>query len=202
MNYLALDTSNKNLTVVIEYDGKREIYFDPEARTEHSVAVMNKIEECAEKISADFKKMDFFAVVTGAGSFTGIRIGVSTIKAMCFAFNKPCLNITSFDEIAYNNLSGKVMAVIDALHNSVYVCGYDQGKVVFPPRFISVTELSELGKEYTLLSFQNIAGVNSRIVPIDEGLIKAVRALKENATFDYDKIFPLYVRKSQAEEGR
>ena len=131
MNYLAIDTSGKNLTVVIEYNGYVEEYYDESCGVNHSVALMPKIEELKEKSNADFTKLDFIAVVVGAGSFTGIRIGVATIKALCFAHNLPALSITSFDTIAYNKGSGKFLAVIDAKHDSYYVCGYENKKVIY-----------------------------------------------------------------------
>ena len=148
MNYLAIDTSGKNLTVIICKDGEIFSYYDENCGVNHSVNLMPRVEEMALKAGFDFSKADFFACVVGAGSFTGIRIGVATIKAMCFAFNKPCLSITSFDTLAYN-IDGRVLAVIDAKHNGFYVCGYDNGKVVFEPKYVMRDELSQLILDYT-----------------------------------------------------
>ena len=100
MNYVVIDTSGKNLTVVINKNGQIFKYFDAECGTSHSVALMPVIEDLAKKADFDFNDADFMGAVVGAGSFTGIRIGVATIKAMCFAYKKPCLSITSFDTLA------------------------------------------------------------------------------------------------------
>lgn len=202
MNYLAIDTSGKNLTIIICKDGVISTYFDSECGVNHSVKLMPKIEELAIKNNFDFSKADFFCAVVGAGSFTGIRIGVSTIKAMCFAFNKPCLSITSFDTLAYNEKDGKVLALIDAKHNAFYACGYEDGKIIKQPCYIGKDEVEELLKEYKGVCATEVKELDLKIVDIAKGLKKAIEQNFNNITYDLEKLSPLYVRKSQAEEGR
>lgn len=202
MNYLAVDTANKNLTVIICKDGEIFKYYDQECGVKHSTELMPKVEELAESIGFDFTRADFFACVTGAGSFTGIRIGVSTIKAMCFAFNKPCLAITSFDALAYNMADGKILAVIDAKHEGYYVCGYNNTKVDLEPSYVKGDVVKELSKSYTLVCATPLEIADCKIVCVVDGLIKAVNAKSNEISFDIDALTPLYVRKSQAEEGR
>ncbi len=202
MRYLAIDTSGKSLTVVIN-NGK-EIFsvYEKDCAVRHSVELMPKVEKLILDSGIILKDLDFFAVVVGAGSFTGIRIGVATIKAMCFSFNKPCLAITSFDTIAYNREVGKVLALIDAKHNGFYACGYENGKVTLSPSYKMREEVNALIKEYQPLSFEQIDGYDFAPVSIKDGLISAIEKKQAEITFDLDKIQPLYVRKSQAEEGR
>ena len=202
MKYLAIDTSGKNLTVVINNGEKIFAVHDENCSVRHSVELMPKVEELVKDSGLSLNEVDFFAVVVGAGSFTGIRIGVATIKAMCFAYNKPCLAITSFDTIAYNKNGGKVLALIDAKHNGFYACGYEENRVVYQPSYIMRSEVEKLLEEYEAVSFEQIEGIEVNIVSVKDGLIKAIDKNAAFATFDYDKIEPLYVRKSQAEEGR
>ncbi len=202
MNYLAVDTSGKNLTVLICVDGKVYKYFDSECGVKHSTALMPQIENLALKVGFDFKKADFFSAVVGAGSFTGIRIGVSTIKAMCFAYNKPCLSITSFDTLAYNDVSDKVLAIIDAKHNGFYVCGYQNQKVILSPCYVDRKEVEKLLLEYKGVSFEQIEGLDVKVVDISQGLENAIKSNLDRITSDLESLTPLYVRKSQAEEGR
>lgn len=201
MKYLAIDTSGKNLTVIAKNEDITEVYFDPNCGVFHSTAVMNKIEEICIKAGLELSAVDFIACVTGAGSFTGIRIGVSTVKALCFALNKDCLPITSFDAIAYNKKAEKVLAVIDAKHDGYYVAGYDNGDLILPPTFINGATLSELKKDYKLLSFEEIKGFEVEVVSVSEGLKIAVEDNCDK-TVSVSELNPLYVRKSQAEEGR
>ena len=201
MNYLAIDTSGKSLIVIIKNGDKVLSFYDDKCAFRHSVELMPKVEQLAKEADFDFSKADFFACVVGAGSFTGIRIGVSTIKAMCFAFNKPCLSVTSFDTLAYNK-RGKVMAIIDAKHNGFYACGYENNKVCFAPTYIMRDELEKIAKDYTLVSFEKVSGFDVEVVSVVEGFIKAIEEKKGETTADLNKLEPLYCRKSQAEEGR
>lgn len=201
MNYLAIDTSGKSLTVIIKKGDKEFVFHDDKCAFRHSVELMPRVEALAKEAEFDFKNADFFACVVGAGSFTGIRIGVATIKAMCFAYNKPCLSVTSFDTIAYNE-RGKVMAIIDAKHDGFYVCGYEDGKVTFPPSYLMREELESVIADYKILSFEEVSGFYVKVVSVASGLIKAIEQKQSEITLDLDKLEPLYVRKSQAEEGR
>ncbi len=201
MNYLAIDTSGKNLTVIIKNKGEFFTFDDKECGVNHSVELMPRVVELCKKANFTLNDADFFACALGAGSFTGIRIGVATVKAMCFAYGKPCLPITSFDTLAYNE-HGKVLAVIDAKHNGFYVCGYDDGKIVYPPSYIMRDTLETLSKDYTIVASAEIAGFNVKTVSVAEGLKKAIENKQSEITCDLEALLPLYVRKSQAEEGR
>ena len=202
MKYLAIDTCGSNLTLALRLGDKLNIYFDEKCGVRHSIDLMPRIEEMLLKENASLKELDFIAVTVGAGSFTGIRIGVSTAKALCFANGLPCLGITSFDTIAYNKCEGKNLAVIYAGHDGFYVCGYEKKQVVFQAQYLMKDKLKELAKEYSLLSFEKIDGVKTKIVSVKDGLVKACDFNGSHATNNLDEIEPLYVRKSQAEEGR
>ena len=202
MNYLAIDTSGKYLSVVVCKNGIITSFHDDECGVNHSVALMPKVQELVNTAGVDFNELDFFACVVGAGSFTGIRIGVATVKAMCFAYNKPCLSITSFDTLAYNEKGGKVLAMIDAKHNGFYVCGYQDGEIILPPAYMMREDVEKIISDYKIVAIDEILGFNVNKVSVLEGLIRAVEIKRENATSDLESLVPLYVRKSQAEEGR
>lgn len=202
MQFLAIDTSGKALTVIIKKGEKVIKFCDQNCGVRHSVSLMPKVEEMLDSLEIALKDLDFVAVCVGAGSFTGIRIGVSTAKALCFANNLPCLTVTSFDILAYNKNGGRVLAVLDAGHNGFYACGYYDNQVVFPPSYIMKDQLLSLSKEYAVISDGVIDGVESVKGDMVEGFLNAILGKESERSFDYDGIIPLYVRKSQAEEGR
>ncbi len=205
MNYLAIDTSDKHFTAIFCKDGKITKYFDADCGVKHSIDIMPVIERFASELDFELSGVDFFACVVGAGSFTGIRIGVATIKALCFAYNKPCLSITSFDTLAYNDIGGKILAVIDAKHDCFYACGYDGEKVVFEPSFISKEKLIELSNDFTLFVSDNawdIDWLKVKKVSVVQGLINGIENKLNDISSDIQSLVPLYVRKSQAEENR
>ena len=202
MNYLLVDTSGAHLCVVVSFNGKTEYVYEPDCGVNHSVRVMPAIEETLDKAGAKLADLDFIGAVVGAGSFTGIRIGVSAVKGLCLAAGKPTLKITSFDTIAYNMDSGKVMAIIDAGHNGYYICGYEDKKVVIPPRFVLGEELEKIRGDFSLLSYGEIKGFKTEKVSPLTGLIKFARENGDKKTGDINSLSPVYCRKSQAEEGR
>ncbi len=202
MNYVAIDTSGKTLLLSVSKNGKLYEYCDPECGVRHSVSIMTQLEILLDKAEMKVSDADFFAVVVGAGSFTGIRIGVSTVKALCFASGKPCLSITSFDCLAYNKTEGKTLSVLDAGHGGFYVCGYQDKRVVIPPSYILKDELIALSKEYNVLSDKPIDGMDVVVADLKNGLTLAIADKLDDVTADLNSLVPVYVRKSQAEEGR
>lgn len=202
MNYVAIDTSSKNLIIVVCKDGEIYSHFDSNCGVKHSDKIMVELERLIEESNFDLKKADFIACVTGAGSFTGIRIGVSTVKALCFANNLPFLEVTAFDTIAYNKKDERVLAIIDAGHGGFYACGYNKGEIDLEPSYIMLDEVLKLSDDYKLLSFSEIKSLESIIVSPLTGLIEAINDKKDKKEYSLSKLVPLYVRKSQAEEGR
>lgn len=200
-NFLAVDTSGNHLSVVACKEGQTYSVFLPDCAMRHAVSIMPAIEECLQKADMKLAECDFFAAVVGAGSFTGIRIGISTIKGFCLAFHKPALPVTSFDVIAYNEEKGKTLALVDALHDSYYACGYEEGNVSFSPAYLSEEEVLALAENgYTMSAFTDLALMEkAHVNKVDPcvGLERAVKKLaKQNA---FGELTALYVRKSSAE---
>ena len=169
----------------------------------HSVTLMNAIDGLLARTGWLLEDFEFFSAVVGAGSFTGIRIGISAIKGFCLALNKPALPVTSFDVCAYNSVGEKAkrLCLVDALHDCYYACGYDGESIVYEPEFINETEVLALkGKGYELLSCSNLPVQEKtevkRCNPV-QGLVNAVRKLSEQGKFG--ELSALYVRKSSAE---
>ena len=148
------------------------------------------------------EECDFFSAVVGAGSFTGIRIGISVVKGFCLAYNKPSLPITSFDVAAYDSVcEEKTLCLVDALHDCYYACGYENGEVVFPPAYLTEEQVLELVAEgYSLCGVGEFPIAEkvavAKVDPV-EGLKKAVCEKAEKGAFG--ELIALYVRKSSAE---
>ena len=202
-NFLAVDTSSEYLTVVACKDGKVESEFIENCSMRHSVTLMNAIDGLLARTGWLLEDFEFFSAVVGAGSFTGIRIGISAIKGFCLALNKPALPVTSFDVCAYNSVGEKAkrLCLVDALHDCYYACGYNGESIVYEPEFINETEVLALkDKGYELLSCSNLPVQEKtevkRCNPV-EGLVNAVRKLSEQGKFG--ELSALYVRKSSAE---
>ncbi len=201
-NFVAVDTSGNYLTVVAGKGGEFFAVSIPDCLMKHSVSVMPAVDEVLKKANMSLEECDFFSAVVGAGSFTGIRIGISIVKGFSLAYNKPSLPITSFDVSAYNRVDeGKLLCLVDALHDSYYVCGYEKGEVTYPPAYLSEEEVLALVKEgYTLCGVGEMPiSAKAEVKPVNpvEGLKQAVCALAEKQAFG--ELTALYVRKSSAE---
>lgn len=203
-NYLALDTSGSHLAAIAVKAGVAHSVFLPDCAMKHSVSLLPAIDEALKKADLRLEDCDFFAAVVGAGSFTGIRIGISAIKGFCLAFKKPSLPVTSFDVAAYNAIDGtkgKLLCLVDALHDAYYACGYENGEVVLSPAYLTEEEVLALEKQgYALTAFAPLPISEKAQVTLTDpvmGLQNAVKALSEKGAFA--PLDALYVRKSSAE---
>ena len=201
MNFLAVDTSSEYLTVVAVKDGKATLSCLPDCAMKHSVALMNEVERVLGEAGLTLNDCDFFSAVVGAGSFTGIRIGISAAKGFCLATGKPSLPVTSFDIMAYNGVKGKILCLVNALHDYYYVCGYEDGVMKIQPQYLSEEEVLAFVKEgYALLSTTALLiEEKTQVLRVDpaKGLLNAVTELAKSEKFG--ELAALYVRKSSAE---
>ena len=201
MKFLAIDTSGRHLSVIAYHDGRVEKTFLPDCALQHSVRLMDEIDGVFARAQMSPKDCDFFAVVVGPGSFTGIRIGISTVKGLCFSCDKPALCLTSFDTVAYTEKDAPILALIDAGHGFCYACGYDEEKnVVVEPAYRSKEEVDELiAKGFAPCAVEALS--ECKIVDPCEGLLRAAIKKSENLTAA-SALTALYLRKSSAEENR
>ena len=201
-NFLAIDTANEYLTVVAVKDGKEYFSHIPDCSMRHSVTLMPEVDKLLTGAGLRLSDFDFFACVVGAGSFTGIRIGISAVKGFCLATKKPAIPVTAFDLLAYNKEeSGKRLCLVNAMHDAYYVCGYDESGICYQPAYLTEDEVLELAKQgyelrsYTVLPISEKTAVT--VVDAKDGLVNAVRVLEEQGR--YEELTALYVRKSSAE---
>jgi tRNA threonylcarbamoyladenosine biosynthesis protein TsaB len=126
MKILSIDTSTKFLCLGIYNDTKfYELNLDIGHKMSSLLAVMiNRATQAADLKVSDF---DYFACGLGPGSFTGMRVGLSAIKGLSWAANKPIIGISTLDILAMNAAGDghKVIApIVDAKRNLIYSCFY------------------------------------------------------------------------------
>lgn len=202
-NYLAVDTGGSYLTAVACKDGKEYSVYIENCAMKQSALLMGAIDEVLKKADMRAEECDFFAAVVGAGSFTGIRIGISAMKGFCLAYGRPALPVTSFDVAAYTTVeeNEKTLCLVDALHGCYYACGYQNGTVIYPPAYLEEGEVLALVDEgYSLCACAELPlsqKAQVRVIPSARGLQNAVAALSKAGKFG--ELTALYVRKSSAE---
>ncbi|MBQ8002598.1 MAG: tRNA (adenosine(37)-N6)-threonylcarbamoyltransferase complex dimerization subunit type 1 TsaB, partial [Clostridia bacterium] len=102
MNILAVDTSALTATVAVFKDGVSVFENNITNALTHSETLMPMIDYALKSVKLDINDIDLFAVSCGPGSFTGIRIGVSAIKALAYATGKSVYCINTLEALACN----------------------------------------------------------------------------------------------------
>ena len=122
MIVLSVDSSSLVTTVALLKDefvlGEYTLNF----KREHSVILMEKIEMLLNDCQIDISEVDGFVVSKGPGSFTGLRIGMATIKGLSMGANKPYVSISSLDALANSLITfdGIICPIMDARRGQVY----------------------------------------------------------------------------------
>ncbi len=126
MILLAIDTSTDYLSLAVTRDGKIIARFHRKLRMRHSAMLVPMIDKLLKKARIKLRSIDCFAISVGPGSFTGLRIGVTAVKALAFSLKKPIAAVPTLDVIAGNvkNFKGIICPVLDARKNKVYACFY------------------------------------------------------------------------------
>ncbi len=223
MLILAFESSAKAASVAL-CDGDKLIsqYTQCSALT-HSRTLLPMAEDMLKNAEISLKDVDLIAVAHGPGSFTGIRIGVSTVKGLAWAADTPCVGVSTLEAMAWHGLAvgGYVCPVMDARRNQVYNAIFEikDGK---PQRLTEdrPIALSDLAEELRRL--------NAPVFLVGDGAELSEKYFKENnipcsiapenlrwqsawgvamAAMDKtpgnaDSLLPVYLRLSQAERER
>ena len=98
---LSIDTSTKACSVALHQDGKLLAVNELYTEKSHSGMLTTLCENVVKHAGFSLKSLDAFAVAKGPGSYTGLRIGVSTAKGFCFALDKPLIAVNTLEAMAY-----------------------------------------------------------------------------------------------------
>lgn len=224
MKILAFDTSAKVSTVSIVDEEKVIAEYSINLNFTHSQTIMPMCEEILKQTKISLNEIDAFAVCVGPGSFTGLRIGISAIKGMSYALNKPCIEIKTLDALSYNMLDfdGIICSVMDARCNQVYNCIYENNggnlEKITEDRAIILDDLLEELKEFKKVvilvgdgadlcynkfkdALPNIklASVSNRYQRASSVGLLAVNKFKQGLFVDACKLMPKYLRLPQAQ---
>lgn len=225
MKILAVDTSTNVATVAILEDDIILGEYSCNRGKTHSQRLMPMIQHMLATAGLTANDMDAFAASIGPGSFTGLRIGVTTVKAMGFAAGKPVISVHTLDALAYNLSMSKelICPMIDARNSQVFTAVYrfSEGKLHRLTEYMGIHvselagKLSDMGGEVVFLGdacglhkdyFIAELGQRAFFAPANAALAKAssvaviARDLytDEKAETCFDMV-PYYLRKSQAE---
>ena len=154
MKILALDSSAVVASVAL-CDGERLLaeYTLNNGNT-HSETLLPMVECLFRHFGVTARDIDLFAVSSGPGSFTGVRIGAATLKGLAFASEKPCVGVSTLEALAENlvSLSGLICPVMNARRSQVYTAPFrsDGQRLVrlMEDSALSIAELDEILAAY------------------------------------------------------
>lgn len=192
MIVLGIDSSATSASAAIVKDGKlvSEVY--SHTGLTHSQTLLPMINNCTEIAGITVDDIDLIAVVNGPGSFTGVRIGIATVKGIAFTNDIPCVEVSTLECMAYNVscFDGIICSAMDARCNQVYVAtfrGDCDCKVnrLTDDEAMPVNELCEKLKE-----------TGERIIFVGDGAELCYNNIKES----YDNAFlaPRHIRMQRA----
>jgi len=189
----------------------------------HSQTLLPLIDSVLKEAGVSVTDIDILAVSSGPGSFTGVRIGISTVKGISFTYNIPCVGVSTLDAIAYGaiELNGYIVAVMDArreqVYNAIYKISDGMIEKLTEDRAIAISQLADEIEQldgevwfcgdgallcYNILK-DKLSGV--KIVPDNilyqsgMGVARAALASGKDAVVSGESLLPTYLRLPQAE---
>jgi len=124
LTILSVDTATLQSAVCVWRDG-RVLAERRRLVTTHSEVLLSMIAESFAEAGVAPVDVDAIACGAGPGSFTGLRIGLATVKGICFALEKPLVMVSSLAALAARAPDGRVLATLDALKGEVYAGIFD-----------------------------------------------------------------------------
>lgn len=223
MLILAIESSAKSASVALFKDETLISQYSQCSGLTHSRTLLPMIEDMFKNSEISPNDIDAIAVAEGPGSFTGIRIGISTVKGLAWALDKPCIGVSTLEAMAWHGVSagGLICPVMDARRSQVYNALFEieNGGVkrLCADRAISLKELSEEikadgrvpfltgdGMELTAKFFDS-EGIEYKKAPSNLAYQSAwgvAMAAKNTEPQSVHDLLPVYLRLSQAERER
>jgi tRNA threonylcarbamoyladenosine biosynthesis protein TsaB len=217
MKILAIETSGETFSIALNEDGKTVASLYYNCGHIHSEVIIPAIEKLIKDTKNTLYAIDKFAVSTGPGSFTGVRIGMTVAKTFAQALDKPIAAIdtlTILEKSFVVEKGIKIIPAIDALRNEVYVKD-NLNKTGIGIKNINdfIEELQKYKNKILIIGnvaiiykeklFKNL-GVNNLLLPHiihtpKAGTLAEIAYYSMESTH-YTKVTPLYIRRSWAEE--
>lgn len=215
MKILAIDTTTKKATVALKIDNN--IYLK-EVNNEitHSEKLLPLLDETLNEANVTLKDIDLFATTLGPGSFTGVRIGIATIKAIAKVTNKKIFGTTSLELLALDGVKRctftpkYILSLMDARNNRVYynLYKYEDNKLF---------TLDFAGNDYVDDVLNNVKKLNldSLLITTDSNTLNIPNSQVANLDlrnifnmdlnsklYNYLDLDAMYYRKSEAERTK
>jgi tRNA threonylcarbamoyladenosine biosynthesis protein TsaB len=223
MNILAVDTSISAGSVALynEQGHQGEVLLF--GLRKHSERLMDQIDFLLKSTGINLQQIGAFAVTLGPGSFTGLRVGITTVKTLAMACEKKVIGINTLDLLALEagSSEGWICPVINAFRGDIYTSLYESGptgpikvggdwlikpsaltdKICGPTIFtgevdLAISEIRSISYPWKRVPAQ--LSIPRASVAAED----AYRRIQNGEGVDPDALYPYYIRRSDAEEKR
>jgi len=219
MRLMCLDTCSQTVSVAAMEDGKLCLERWSMQKTNHSQVLLPLIAEITDELGWTQESVDCWAVVNGPGSFTGVRIGVSTVRALAHGWNKPIVAVNSLETIAaqVTEKSVCIIPMLDARRGQVYAALYERNELgleeKLKPTACSFADMLQQPQDRECILIGDGAQANKdsavpdnmRFAPPELQYIHAGVAAEiawgrwqKGEMYTYRDLEPLYIREPQA----
>ncbi len=221
MNILAIDTSALTATAAILSGETLLGEISTTTRLTHSQTIMPMIDELLKKVNLDISDIDLFACSEGPGSFTGLRIGIGTIKGLAYGLGKSVVGVSTLEALAHNIAFTDcvISPIMDArrgqVYNAIYRWNGEKLECIKEPRALATHELCGELTEKTIFvgdgvkvhreKITELMGENALFAPPQHQLQRAgsvAYAALDKKPVDSAELTAVYLRKPQAERER
>ncbi len=221
MLILAIESSAKAASVALTEDERLIAQYTQCSGLTHSRTLLPMVDDMLKNTEKTIAGVDLIAVAHGPGSFTGIRIGVSTVKGLAWAADKRCVGVSTLEAMAWHGVSagGLVCPVMDARRSQVYNALFEikDGRPVrlCADRAVSLDELAAeidgknafLTGDGAMLTYEHMKklGIACRVAPqnlVYQSAWGVAMAALDKTPGTADDLLPVYLRLSQAERER
>lgn len=225
---LAVDTSGFAASCAVVEDGKVAAELSVQHGKTHSQKIIPMLKTVLSMLDKSFSDVDLFAASIGPGSFTGIRIGVVTIKGLAYSLKRPVCGIPTLDSLAYSmpDFKGIISPMLDARNSQVFTAFYrkigNKFEKITPDLGIPVEEWISYSNSYNedimILGDAVPLHYNMLVERLGDRLMRAElplayqrasaaallaeEAYHKNKAVSAFELEPIYLRKSQAERMR
>jgi len=223
---LSLDTTSKFASISISKGEAIHLEYNFATRDELSVSLIPSIEFVLNSSSLQLKDIDVFGIGIGPGLFTGIRVGLATLKGLLLGNPKAVVPVITLEALAYKHLGSSftTVSLIDARREEVYMAAYRlsmqprQSVEIIPPGLFSIHHLKEHLKPLGNIHFvgngaevyrsflkQNFkdSKIHQRSFFLASEICKISnnKYLKNQFLIDIQQLLPFYLRKPDAEQN-
>lgn len=186
MKALIFDSTSEDLLVMLISGEKTDYIISSGDKRSHNSKILELADELLTRNNLTVSDIEYVSSVTGPGSFTGIRIGVSTANALSYGSGAELVDVNAFEAMAYGKKDA--LCLIDALHGNYYFAKITGG-VISETGYMEKAQADEDKSDKVFRTVDRTYASN----------LAAVIKDKAEKNHTAKKLMPLYLRKSQAE---